>query len=216
MPGLPGGMTGDPYAGTGLGSPYGTPGLSAPNLPGLKTPGLTDPAVPDGQNPALQNPSLQNPALQNPALQNPALNTPDPKASQLPQIPTTTDLSSNPALNTPDLKTSQLPQIPTTTDLSSNPQNPAPGQPNGTTSPTNGGVGPFTLPGTAQAAQFTGTSGTQAAAGRAAGMGPMGMMPPMMGGGGMGQERDRERTHYPMLEDETFETDDMGGPSVVA
>jgi hypothetical protein len=44
---------------------------------------------------------------------------------------------------------------------------------------------------------------------------PMGMIPPM-GGAPSGQDQDRERARFPYVEDEVFDTDDLGGPAVIA
>ncbi|MFF4622156.1 hypothetical protein [Nonomuraea jabiensis] len=209
-PKLPGGLTGDPYAGSSLGSPYGTPNLGLPGTPSsLDTPGLQDPSLqkPSPQDPSLQDPSLKDPSLKDPSLQDPSLKDP---SLQTPQTP---DLK-NPELNTP-----KLPQTPTT-NLASLPPQPSlpqtnlpPGTPTG--QPTSGGPG--TLPGSVPATQLSASGSPAGSAGRlgAGGMG-MGMIPPMMGGGQNGTERDRDRTRFPLVEDESFETDDMGGPSVIA
>ncbi|MFI7125045.1 hypothetical protein ACIBQ1_05085 [Nonomuraea sp. NPDC050153] len=199
-PTLPSGLTGSPYAGSGLGSPYGTSGLGLPGTPsGLDTPGYQDPSL---QNPSPQNPSLQDPSLKDPSLKDPSL-----------QSPQTPDLKS-PELNNPN-----LPQTPTTNLAGLPPQTSLPQTnlpPGGTTGQPTGG-GPGTLPGSAPATQLSGSGSPAGGAGRlgATGM-PMGMMPPMMGGGQNGNERDRDQTRLPMVEDEAFETDDMGGPSVIA
>ncbi|SEF80057.1 hypothetical protein SAMN05444920_101699 [Nonomuraea solani] len=207
----PGGLTGDPYSGAGLPSPYGTPGfgtpdgLGNPNIPGLDDPSLKDPSLKD---PSLTDPSLQNPSLQDPSLQNPSLRDP---SLQTPQTP---DLKA-PGLNTPNVPPLTTP---TTTDLSS--LQPYPGvPPTGLPGQPPGGSlgGPSMSPGSSPVTPF-GTAGAQGLGGArvgAAGM-PMGMMPPMMGGGQGNQERDRERDRLPLVEDEAFESDDMGGPSVIA
>ncbi|WP_165975183.1 hypothetical protein [Nonomuraea deserti] len=217
-PGLPGGGIGDPYAGPGLGSPYGspdlgaTPGLGGPDIPGLKDPSLDDPSLKD---PSLQDPSLQDPSQQDPSQQDPSLK--DPSL----QDPSLQDAAQNPDLRTPDLKTPEvrtpdLPQPSSATDLSAVPQtsyNPGP-----TTALGPGPTGPSAPSGSAPATQLGSTAATPPVGGRpGAGSMPMGMIPPMMGGAGQGgQERDRERATFPLVEDEAFETDDMGGPSVVA
>lgn len=206
--GLPG--TGNPYAGAGLGSPYGTPNIpgmdgSRPRLdtPGLNPPGYQDPNL---QNPGLQNPSPRDPSLQNPSLPNPNL------PGQTP-----------PDYKAPDFKTPEVPATPRTpTNLAELPQttvpNPAtPGNPGGpaTQTPPGNPGGPGSSYGAGAATQLAGAGSVGGARGGMPGTG-MGMVPPMMGGGQGGQERDRDRTRFPLLEDETFETDDMGGPSVIA
>ncbi|MBF8193178.1 hypothetical protein ITP53_47425 [Nonomuraea sp. K274] len=205
---------GDPYAGSGL---PGTPGFTQPDLqnPAMRDPSLTDPSLTDPslKDPSLTDPSLKDPTLENPALKDPSLEDPssqDPDASA--QSPA--DLK-NPALDTPDLKTPEPPHIPTATDLSSLPQT-APTQ---TGVPQTGvpqtGTGPGAPSGTAAVTQAGGA--TPPGAGRAGATGmPMGMIPPMMGGAPGGQERERERARFPLVEDEAFDSDDLGGPSVVA
>ncbi|MBE1591727.1 hypothetical protein ACFPOI_14370 [Nonomuraea angiospora] len=215
-PKLPSSLTGDPYAGTGPGSPYGTPRLDTPALqnPSLQDPSLQDPSL---QNPSLQNPSLQDPSLQSPSLQNPSLKDP---SLQTPQTPDLKDPSlQNPDLKNPELNTPKLPETPRT-DLAAVPPQPSLPQTNLPPGPTTGqptGNGPGTLPGTVPATQLSGSGSPASGAGRlgATGMG-MGMIPPMMGGGQNGSERDRDRARFPLVEDEAFETDDMGGPSVIA
>ncbi|MEV4580519.1 hypothetical protein AB0K16_45570 [Nonomuraea jabiensis] len=209
-PGLPSGLTGDPYKGSGLGSPYGTPGLGLPGTPsGLDTPGLQDPSL---QNPSPQDPSLQDPSLKDPSLKDPSLQDPSLKDPSL-QTPQTPDLK-NPELNIP-----KLPQTPTTDLAGLPPQTglPQTNLPPGATTGQPTGAGPGTLPGSVPATQLSGSGSPAGGAGRlgAPGMG-MGMIPPMMGGGQNGTERDRDRARFPLVEDETFETDDMGGPSVIA
>ncbi|MFI9841155.1 hypothetical protein ACIHFD_29270 [Nonomuraea sp. NPDC051941] len=205
-PGMPSGLTGDPYKGSSLGSPYGNPSLGLPGTPpGLDTPGLQNPSL---QDPSLKDPSLQNPSLKDPTLKDPSLQGPSLKDPSL-QTPQTPDLK-NPELNTP-----QLPQTPRT-DLAGVPPQTAPPQTNlPPGAPTSNG--PSTLPGSVPATQLSGSGSPAGGAGRlgATGMG-MGMMPPMMGGGQNGTERDRDRARFPLVEDEAFETDDMGGPSVIA
>jgi hypothetical protein len=212
--GLPLGMGGtpDPYAGSGLTSPYQNAdfgGLTGPQ-PGLDTPGY--------QSPDFQAPGAQTPDLgQNPGGTDPSLQTPQPPTGQ-----TTPDLkvpeTQNAALNTPGLNTPNLTQPPSTTDLSG--LNPAglPNQPSGpnTGLPTGTATGPGLPSGSAAATQLGGAAGLPGGARAAASGMPMGMMPPMMGAGQGGQEKDRERARFPLVEDESFETDDMGGPSVIA
>ncbi|MEO3884295.1 hypothetical protein [Nonomuraea sp. B5E05] len=212
QPGL--GPTGDPY----LGSPYespgfgGTPGLGGPDVPGLDDPSLRDPSLRD---PSLQDPSQQDPSLKDPSLQDPSLQDPSLKDPSL-KDPSLQDAAQNPDLKTPDLKTPEvkspdLPQTPSPTDLSAVPP----------TSPQNLGNVPATGPsapsGSAPATQLGSTTATPPVGGRAGAAGmPMGMIPPMMGGAGQGgQGRDRERATFPLVEDEAFETDDMGGPSLI-
>ncbi|MFI6740021.1 hypothetical protein ACIBI9_44470 [Nonomuraea sp. NPDC050451] len=209
-PGLPSGLTGDPYAGSGLGSPYGTPGLGLPGTPsGLDTPGLQDPSL---QNPSLKDPSLQDPSLKDPSLKDPSLQDPSLKDPSL-QTPQTPDLK-NLELNTP-----KLPQTPTTDLAGLPPQTglPQTNLPPGAATGQPTGSGPGTLPGSVPATQLSGSGSPVGGAGRlgATGM-SMGMIPPMMGGGQNGNERDRDRARFPLVEDEAFETDDMGGPSVIA
>ncbi|TDE19131.1 hypothetical protein E1295_47855 [Nonomuraea mesophila] len=203
QPGL--GSNGNPYLGSPYGSPDlgGTPGLGGPDVPGLDDPSLQDPSLRD---PSLQDPSQQDPSLKDPSLQDPSLKDPSLQdAAQNPDLRT-------PDLKTPEIKSPELPQTPSPTDLSAVPQ----------TSPQNLGNIPATGPGapsgSAPATQLGSATATPPAGGRpgAGGM-PMGMIPPMMGGAGQGgQGRDRERATFPLVEDEAFETDDMGGPSVVA
>ncbi|MEW1837344.1 hypothetical protein AB0392_05240 [Nonomuraea angiospora] len=210
-PKLPSSLTGDPYAG----SPYGTPRLDLPGTPSsFDTPGL--------QNPPLQDPSLKDPSLQNPSLKDPSLQDPSLKDPSL-QTPQTPDLK-DPSLQTPDLKNPELntPKLPPTptTNLAEVPPQPSLPQTNLPPGPTTGqptSSGPGTLPGSVPATQLSGSGSPAGGAGRlgATGMG-MGMMPPMMGGGQNGTERDRDRARFPLVEDEAFETDDMGGPSVIA
>ncbi|MFI7228155.1 hypothetical protein ACIBO5_33465 [Nonomuraea angiospora] len=215
-PKLPSSLAGDPYAGTGPGSPYGTPRL---DTPALQNPSLQDPSL---QNPSLQNPSLQDPSLQNPSLKDPSLQTPQTPDLKDPSLQNP-DLKSpslqNPDLKNPELNTPKLPETPRT-DLAAVPPQPSLPQTNLPPGPTTGqppGNGPGTLPGTVPATQLSGSGSPASGAGRlgAAGMG-MGMIPPMMGGGQNGSERDRDRARFPLVEDEAFETDDMGGPSVIA
>ncbi|MEO3804969.1 hypothetical protein [Nonomuraea sp. B1E8] len=214
------GSDGGPYLGSPYGSPGlgGTPGLGGPDVPGLDDPSLRDPSLRD---PSLQDPSLKDPSQQDPSQQDPSLKDPSQQDPSLQdpsqQDPSLQDAAQNPDLKTPDLKTPEvkspdLPQPPSPTDLSAVPQ----------TSPQNLGNVPATGPGapsgSAPATQLGSTTATPPVGGRfgAAGM-PMGMIPPMMGGAGQGgQERDRERATFPLVEDEAFETDDMGGPSVIA
>lgn len=202
MPNVP---TGSPYTGSPLTSPYDTPDTGdGPSLtdPSLQGPSLTDPSQ---QNPSLQDPSLQDPSLKDPAQQNPSLQ--DPSL----QDPTTPDLQ-NPSLDTP--KTPDLSQKPPTTDLSGLPQTTVPSSvPNTTTGLPNGGPG-ITSGTTAVTQLGAPTAPLGGGKGAANGM-PMGMMPPM-GGQGAGQDRERERTRMPLAEDMAFESDDMGGPSVIA
>ncbi|MER6942879.1 hypothetical protein ABT294_02535 [Nonomuraea sp. NPDC000554] len=192
------GRVGDPYTGAGL-SPYDPSGLDGPRTPGLGDPsGLSSPGTSD---PSLQLPGTNQPKLpdvQNPNLQNPDLKTPDLKT---------------PDLQNPDLKTPGLPQPDTRADLSGLP-NTNLTNPLHTSVPTTGG--PQSPVGSATAAQgITGSLGGAGIRAGANGM-PMGMMPPMTGAGGSGQDQDRERTRYPLVEDEVFETDDLGGPAVIA
>jgi hypothetical protein len=206
MPGL--GGVGDPYA--GLGSPYGTPNIPGMDgsRPRLDTPGLNPPNL---QDPNLQNPGLQNPSPRDPSLQNPSLPNPN--------LPGQTP----PDYKAPDFKTPEVPATPRTpTNLAELPQttvpNPAaPGNPGGpaTQTPPGNPGGPGSSYGAGAATQLAGAGSAGGARGGMPGMG-MGMVPPMMGGGQGGQERDRDRTRFPLLEDEAFETDDMGGPSVIA
>ncbi|MGW6497577.1 hypothetical protein [Nonomuraea angiospora] len=210
-PKLPSSLTGDPYAG----SPYGTPRLDLPGTPSsFDTPGL--------QNPPLQDPSLKDPSLQNPSLKDPSLQDPSLKDPSL-QTPQTPDLK-DPSLQTPDLKNPELntPKLPPTptTNLAEVPPQPSLPQTNLPPGPTTGqptSSGPGTVPGSVPATQLSGSGSPAGGAGRlgATGMG-MGMIPPMMGGGQNGTERDRDRARFPLVEDEAFETDDMGGPSVIA
>ncbi|GAA3534007.1 hypothetical protein GCM10022419_011700 [Nonomuraea rosea] len=209
--GVPG--AGDPYAGSGLPpSSYGTPGFGDPasgpasTNPAFENPSTQSPGtdVPGLKDPSLQDPSPQDPSVKDPSTQTTSAQTPNLSAPQTP----------NPALNTPNL--SQVPS--TRTDLSAlQPANvpilpavPPTGLPPGT--PT----GPGLTSGSAPVTQL-GSSTSFPGGGRAMAAGTsMGMMPPMMGGGQAGQDKDRERTRFPLVEDESFESDDMGGPSVIA
>ncbi|MEV0380468.1 hypothetical protein [Nonomuraea sp. NPDC050643] len=211
--GMPG-LTADPYAGSGLNSPYASPALGTPpggpDIPGLQDPSLKDPSLTD---PSLRDPSLKDPSLQDPSLKDPSLTDPSLRDPSL-QTPQTPDLKT-PDLKTPELNTPDLSRTPTpsATDLSSlQPAGVTTQPPTGTTT-----IGPGLPSGTSAATPFggAGAQGLGARAGGAAGM-PMGMMPPMMGGGQGGQERDRERDRLSLVEDEAFESDDMGGPSVIA
>ncbi|MFC5823941.1 hypothetical protein [Nonomuraea insulae] len=203
MPSMP---TGSPYTGSPLTSPYDTPDFGdGPSLtdPSLQDPSLTDPSQkdPTQQDPSLQDPSLQDPAQQDPSLQNPSL-----------QDQTAPDLQ-NPSLDTP--KTPDLSQTPSTTDLSSVPQPTVPSSVPNTTTNLPHSSGPGVTSGTTAATQLGGPT-NPLAGGKAGTSGmPMGMMPPM-GGQGAGQDRERERTRMALVEDEAFESDDMGGPSVIA
>ncbi|MEU6715416.1 hypothetical protein ABZ897_28460 [Nonomuraea sp. NPDC046802] len=195
-----GGLTGNPYAGSNLGSPQtpGFDGLTSPSGP--DTPDFQSPGQPLPQDPALKDPSLKDPSLQSPPPQNPSLQTPQ-----------TPDLK-NPSLDTPD-----LPKTPSTTDLSSLPQTnlPQTGLPQ-TGNPPGVPTGPWTASGSAQATPFggAGSPGPGGAGSMGASGMPMGMMPPMGGAANGGQER--ERTRASLVEDEAFDSDDMGGPSVIA
>ncbi|NUO96365.1 MAG: hypothetical protein HOW59_00365 [Nonomuraea sp.] len=202
---FPPSLTGDPYAGSSLGSPYGhTPGLTGPDLPGYNDPALQKPSLPD---PSLRDPSQQDPSLQTPSPNSPRLDSPN---------------VNTPNLNTPNLNTpTPDPSAPKTPDLSPAPSPTTlatvpPATVPTSTVPTS--TGPYAPLGTAAATQL-GAAGAQPPSGprtgAASGMG-MGMIPPMMGGAGSNQEQDRERARLPLVEDEAFETDDMGGPSVIA
>lgn len=214
LPGLDGlggngrlGGVSDPYS--GLGSPYSSlPGLNDPSLSGVgDQPGLTDPSLPDPsgvQNPSLPDPSgAQNPSI--PGLDQPSTKTPD---LQTPQIP---DLK-----NPGDLKTPALPD--TKANLAGFPDTMTPDLANrvNTGVPSTGPLTPSGIGTATTAAQGAGglTGGGAGVRAGAGGMG-MGMYPPGMGGAN-GQEQDRERTRFPMIEDEAFETDDLGGPAVIA
>ncbi|AQZ65391.1 Flagelliform silk protein [[Actinomadura] parvosata subsp. kistnae] len=207
-PGLPGGLTGgpgglvgDPYAGSGLGSPYGgTPDLGGPtgldpSIPSAPSAPSTpsDPDVPNLQDPSLQNPSLRDPSLQDPSLSAPSLQNP----------PSTPSLQ-NPSLNTPQTPTTNLSGLPQTTlPPTTVPAHPVTG-------------GPGVSPGSASATPFTGNT---PGPGNAGAMGPNGMpmggmYPP--GTGAAGQERERERVKLPLVEYDAFASDDLGGESVIA
>ncbi|MEU7853386.1 hypothetical protein [Nonomuraea sp. NPDC049141] len=217
LPGLDGlggngrlGGVSDPYS--GLGSPYSSlPGMNDPSLSGVgDQPGLTDPNLPDPNG--AQNPSLSDPSgAQNPDLKNPGdLKTPDLKTPDL-QTPQTPDLK-----NPGDLKTPALPD--TKANLAGFPDTMTPDLANrvNTGVPTTGPLSPSGI-GTATTAAQGACGLTGGGAGVRAGTGGMGMgmYPPGMGGAN-GQEQDRERTRFPMIEDEAFETDDLGGPAVIA
>ncbi|MEV0348423.1 hypothetical protein AB0H88_21835 [Nonomuraea sp. NPDC050680] len=200
-----GGGVPDPY--TGLGSPYSSlSGLTDPTSSGIGDPsGLTDP----NQRPT-----------------DAGTNLPDPNSAQTPGVPGLDQTG----VKTPDLQTPQTPDLKNPGDLKT------PGLPDtranlagfpDTMSPdlahrVNTGVpstGPLSPSGTGTATTAAqgagGLTAGGAARGGAGGM-PMGMYPPGMGGGGQDQEQDRERTRFPMVEDEAFETDDLGGPAVIA
>ncbi|MEV5891814.1 hypothetical protein [Nonomuraea fuscirosea] len=218
--GLPGGLTGDPYSGSGLTSPYGDisgfgapygPGTGSPDLPGLRqppAPSLTDPSLrdPSPRDPSLQDPSLsggQNPGVQSPGVQHPSLPNPD--------IP-----GMNPSSLDPP---GGLSQPPSTTNLSSlPPSNLPPAGPVATTLPPTGN-GPGVSAGTGPVTPSGGSVPKPWAAGAGLGLNgmPMGMLPPFGAtGAGAGQERERERTRMALVEDEAFESDDLGGPPVIA
>ncbi|MFC4006053.1 hypothetical protein ACFOY2_02385 [Nonomuraea purpurea] len=196
--GLPGGS--GSYPGAGLSSPYGSPdlnGLTGPksglDVPGTQTPGFGDPSR---QDPSLQPPQTTVPG--SPDMKNPDMKTPDVK--------------------TPDLNTPDLPQTPSTTNLANVPQPPSlGGQPPQTqTGLPVGGPGPPS--GTSPVTQLGAAAGGPAAGAGSTGASgmPMGMVPPMGGAANGGQERERERARASLVEDEAFDSDDMGGPSVIA
>ncbi|MEV6153226.1 hypothetical protein AB0L53_23050 [Nonomuraea sp. NPDC052129] len=202
---LGGGGVSDPY--TGLGSPYSSlSGLTDPTSSGVGDPsGLTDPNQrPTDPSTNLPDPNgAQNPNL--PGLDQAGVKTPDLQSPQTPDL-------KNPG----DLKTPSLPD--TKANLAGFPDTMSPDLAHR----VNTGVpstGPLTPSGTGTATTAAqgagGLTAGGAARGGTGGM-PMGMYPPGMGGGGQGQEQDRERTRFPMIEDEAFETDDLGGPAVIA
>ncbi|MFI7144047.1 hypothetical protein ACIBO2_03970 [Nonomuraea sp. NPDC050022] len=212
MPGLGGTGNGrlgggvpDPY--TGLGSPYSSlSGLTDPTSSGVGDPsGLTDPNQrPTDPSTNLPDPNgAQNPNL--PGLDQAGVKTPDLRSPQTPDL-------KNPG----DLKTPSLPD--TKANLAGFPDTMSPDLAHrvNTGVPSTGPLAPSGTGTATTAAQGAGglTAGG-AARGGTGGM-PMGMYPPGMGGGGQGQEQDRERTRFPMIEDEAFETDDLGGPAVIA
>ncbi|HUR06211.1 MAG TPA: hypothetical protein VM347_26930 [Nonomuraea sp.] len=205
-----GGGVSDPYS--GLGGPYSSlPGLNDPSLSGVgDQPGRTDPSLPDpggAQNPSLPDPSdAQNPDLKNPG----DLKTPD---LQTPQTP---DLQTPDLKNPGDLKSPALPD--TKANLAGFPDTMTPDLANrvNTGVPSTGPLSPSGIGTATTAAQGAGglTGGGAGVRAGTGGMG-MGMYPPGMGGAN-GQDQDRERTRFPMIEDEAFETDDLGGPAVIA
>ncbi|MGR6922180.1 hypothetical protein ACU635_48700 [[Actinomadura] parvosata] len=213
-PGLPGGLTGgpgglvgDPYAGTGLGSPYGgTPDLGGPTGLDPATPAIPSapsaPEAPSLQDPSLRDPSLQNPSLQDPSLRDPSLQDPSLPASL--QNPPGTPSLQNPSLNLPHTPATNLSGLPQTTlPPTTVPAHPVTG-------------GPGISPGSASATPFTGTTPGPGNAGAmgANGMPMGGMYPP--GTGAAGQERERERVKLPLVEYDAFASDDLGGESVIA
>jgi hypothetical protein len=213
----------DPYSSGGFDSPYtgpDLPDLNDPSGSGLDTPGPGDlgSGGTSAQDPSLQDPSTQDPSLKDPSLQDPSTQNPSTQNPDVPGLDQPPPDLSSPDLNNPDLKTPDLPK----TDLSGLP-NTLTGNPNLTNIPNNLNTGiPSTGPqspsgiGSATVAQGAGGGGSGGGAGRAAAGGmPMGMFPPGMGGGG-GQDQDRERTRFPLLEDAAFESEDLGGPAVIA
>ncbi|MEU8354792.1 hypothetical protein AB0C27_02160 [Nonomuraea sp. NPDC048882] len=218
--GLPGGLTGDPYAGGGLTSPYGkTPGFGSPYDPDV--PGLQQPPDPSLTDPSLRDPSLQDPSLRDPSLQDPSLSGGQNPGVQPPGV-------QHPSLRNPDIPGMNPPlldpptgltQPPSTTNLSSLPPSNLPPTGPGTTTLTPTGNGSGITTGTSPVTPFGGNVPRLGAAG--AGLGPngmpLGMMPPFGAAGtGAGQERERERTRMALVEDEAFESEDLGGPPVVA
>ncbi|MFD1540608.1 hypothetical protein [Nonomuraea guangzhouensis] len=192
-----GGGVSDPYS--GLGSPYSSlPGMNDPSLSGV---GAQNPSIPGLDQPSTKTPDLQTP--QTPDLQTPQ--TPDLKTPQTPDL-------KNPG----DLKTPALPD--TKANLAGFPDTMTPDLANrvNTGVPSTGPLTPSGIGTATTAAQGTGglTGGGAGVRAGTGGMG-MGMYPPGMGGAN-GQEQDRERTRFPMIEDEAFETDDLGGPAVIA
>ncbi|MGW3344384.1 hypothetical protein ACWDA3_13810 [Nonomuraea rubra] len=204
LPGLSSGgpagaLTGNPYAGAGLESPYGqTPGLSGgptpstPDIPGLQNPSPQDPSL---QNPATPGPSpetpgtTQDPSLQTP--QNPSPGAPVPNTPNLSQTPSTTTLSSAPQLTPYNIPVTNVPTPPATSG------------------------GPGISPGSAQVTPFTGNPpGVANTSGMGTAGTPMGMYPP--GTGPAGQDRERERVPLPLVEHDAFAGDDLGGESVIA
>ncbi|MEV4085354.1 hypothetical protein ACGFJC_00475 [Nonomuraea fuscirosea] len=224
------GLPGGPYSGSGLTSPYGDisgfgspygPGTGGPDLPGLRQPqdpSLTDPSLTDPslRDPSLRDPSLQDPSLsggQNPGVQSPGVQHPSLPNPDMPGMPP-------PSLDPPG----GLSQPPSTTNLSSLPpsalatSNLPPAVP-GTTTLTPTGNGPGVTSGATPVTPFGGSVPRPLAAGAGLGLNgmPMGMLPPFGAtGAGAGQERERERTRMALVEDEAFESDDLGGPPVIA
>ncbi|WP_406673238.1 hypothetical protein WBK31_24730 [Nonomuraea sp. N2-4H] len=221
--GLGGGLTENPYKGFGstpdLGD--GLPGSGVPDMPDYEDPSLRDPSIPD---PSLQDPSSQDPSSQNPGLENPA--QPDP-SQQNPDMRTPS--SDDPALRNPGLPNPGLqrpePQNPAlhqaelsnpATNLSSLPNANVPA-PQAFVPGTPTGSGPTVVPGSVAATGLgssgLGGSATPGAAGLTGG--PMGMIPPLGGAAGAGQERERERMKMPLTEYDPFDSDDLGGPPLI-
>lgn len=89
----------------------------------------------------------------------------------------------------------------------------------GTTTLPPTGNGPGVTSGATPVAPFGVSVPKPLAAGAGLGLNgmPMGMLPPFGAtGAGAGQERERERTRMALVEDEAFESDDLGGPPVIA
>ncbi|MFG1696184.1 hypothetical protein [Nonomuraea sp. NPDC049309] len=222
--GLGGGLTEDPYKGFGSGPDLGggLPGTGGPDMPDFGDPSLQDPSAPglSPQDPSVQDPSSQDPSSPIPGLENPA--QPD-LSQQNPdlQAPSLDDPAlQTPGLQKPDLQNPALHQAELSnpsTNLSGLPNTAVP-TPQAFIPGTPTGSGPTVVPGSTAAAGLGGGGLSGPATPGANGLtgGPMGMIPPMGGAAGAGQERERERMKMPLTEYDPFDSDDLGGPPLIA
>ena len=227
--GLGGGLTEDPYKGFGSGPDLGggLPGTGGPDMPDFGDPSLQDPSAPglSPQDPSVQDPSVQDPSSQDPSSPIPGLENPaQPDLSQQNpdlQAPSLDDPAlQTPGLQKPDLQNPALHQAELSnpsTNLSGLPNTAVP-TPQAFIPGTPTGSGPTVVPGSTAAAGLGGGGLSGPATPGANGLtgGPMGMIPPMGGAAGAGQERERERMKMPLTEYDPFDSDDLGGPPLIA